>query len=406
MDLHDGSPYWSTRDGLPASYPPLDRDRSCDVAVVGAGITGTLIALELHARGFDVVVLDRRDAAMGSTAASTSMLQYEIDELMIDLADAYSEDVARTCYTESARGIDLVARTTERLGVSCGFRRSPSVFIAVKRRDVPVVRAEMDARAAAGFDVRWLEPEELRERWGLDGIGAVESTCGASVDPYALAHAGLSALKTGGASIFDRTEVTSFELSPRRVRLVTDRGSTVSAKWCVVATGYEVADLVKLPISLLSTFAFVSEPVADLARRYPDGLLFWEYADPYLYGRTTDDGRILVGGRDEQYRDARRRGRALPAKARALARDAAQRLPAVELEVGFSWCGTFAETPDGLPYIGVHPSLPRCRFALGFGGNGITYSALAADYIASELTGNPVSAAEMFRLDRPERRPS
>ena len=68
-------------------------------------------------------------------------------------------------------------------------------------------------------------------------------------------------------------------------------------------------------------------------------------------------------------------------KTRALAAAVPKRMPRVgEIEVAFSWCGTFAETPDGLAYIGGHPDAPRCRFALGFGGNGITYSAIAAQY--------------------------
>ncbi len=109
MNLHDGSSYWPTRDGLAAVFPPLVEDCSCDVVVVGAGITGSLVALELHARGLDVVVLDGRDVATGATAASTALLQYEIDELLIDLSDRYGIDIATTCYRESSRGVDLVA---------------------------------------------------------------------------------------------------------------------------------------------------------------------------------------------------------------------------------------------------------------------------------------------------------
>ena len=85
MNLHDGSPYSPTRDGLATVFPPLVEDCSCDVVVVGARITGSLVALELHARGLDV--------ATGATAASTALLQYEIDELLIDLSDRYGIDV-------------------------------------------------------------------------------------------------------------------------------------------------------------------------------------------------------------------------------------------------------------------------------------------------------------------------
>jgi glycine/D-amino acid oxidase-like deaminating enzyme len=406
MDLHDGDPFWLRRDGLLAVYPPLLEDVRCDVVVVGGGITGSLIALELSGRGLDVVVLDRREIACGSTAASTSMLQYEIDELLVDLTDALGREAAEVAYTECARGIDLVDEATRKVGDACGFRRSPSVYAAVRPRDVELLRRELDARAEAGFDVAWLEGQELRDRWGVVGHAAIESAAGGSVDPFRLAHACLGVVLDRGGRVHDRTAVTGYERTRRGITVQTDRGSAVRARWCVVATGYEVATLLpELPIDLNSSFALVSEPVDGLAERYPDGLLFWEHADPYLYGRTTDDGRFLVGGRDARYRAPVRRRRALPTKARALERDIRRRTPDLSLEVAFEWAGTFAETPDGLAYLGGHPEHPRMQFALGFGGNGITYSALAAQYLADAIEGRPDPRAEVFRLDRPVRRP-
>jgi glycine/D-amino acid oxidase-like deaminating enzyme len=209
--------------------------------------------------------------------------------------------------------------------------------------------------------------------------------------------------------VYDRTEVLDYRLSPRRVQLTTNRGAVVTAKHAVIATGYEVARLLPgLPVRLHSSFALVSEPLPGIDRRYPDGLLFWDLDDPYLYGRFTDDERLLIGGRDEAYRDPLRRRRALPSKQRALAAAVPKRFPAIgPIEVAFSWCGTFAETPDGLAYIGDHADLPRCHFALGFGGNGITYSAFAAQYLASRIVdGFSPDASRLFDLARPEISPS
>lgn len=249
-----------------------------------------------------------------------------------------------------------------------------------------MLRSEFDARAVAGFDVTWLDSEDLHHDWGIDGHAGILSTAGGSVDPYELAHGRLSVVLERDGRVHDRTTVTEYESTRRGVTLHTDRGSTVRARWCVVATGYEVATLLPdLPIDLNTSFAFVSEPVDGLEDRYPDGLLFWEHADPYLYGRTTDDGRFLVGGRNAHYRSPLRQRRALPTKARALERDIARRVPQLNLEVAFEWAGTLA---------------------LGFGGNGITYSALAAQYLADAIEGPQDPRAEVFRLDRSIRQPS
>ena len=84
-------------------------------------------------------------------------------------------------------------------------------------------------------------------------------------------------------------------VGPGSIRLSTNRGHVVTAKHVVIAAGYEVDTLLPdLAISLHSSFALVTEPIDGLDRRYPDGVLFWDHDDPYLYGRTTDDGRLLV----------------------------------------------------------------------------------------------------------------
>ena len=51
----------------------------CDALIVGGGITGSLMAERLTRQGLDVIVIDRELPGKGSTAASTSMLLWEID---------------------------------------------------------------------------------------------------------------------------------------------------------------------------------------------------------------------------------------------------------------------------------------------------------------------------------------
>ncbi|MEP7191022.1 MAG: FAD-binding oxidoreductase, partial [Roseiflexaceae bacterium] len=74
--------------------------------------------------------------------------------------------------------------------------------------------------------------------------------------------------------------------------------------------------------------------------------------------------------------------------------------PAIDLEVAYYWAGTFGETTDGLAYIGETSEFPNGYFALGYGGNGITYSVIAAEIIRDIYTGRPNRDAEIFRFDR------
>jgi glycine/D-amino acid oxidase-like deaminating enzyme len=75
-------------------------------------------------------------------------------------------------------------------------------------------------------------------------------------------------------------------------------------------------------------------------------------------------------------------------------------LPSVEPETAFTWAGTFGETRDGLPYIGPMPSCPQALYALGYGANGITFGAVAAQILRDMCLGQPNDDAYLFRLNR------
>jgi ribulose 1,5-bisphosphate synthetase/thiazole synthase len=79
MNLYEQNPYWLMKDGIVASYASLDKDLDIDVAIMGAGISAALTAWYLRNSGLKIAVFDRRHVGMGSTAASTAFLQYEID---------------------------------------------------------------------------------------------------------------------------------------------------------------------------------------------------------------------------------------------------------------------------------------------------------------------------------------
>jgi glycine/D-amino acid oxidase-like deaminating enzyme len=126
----------------------------------------------------------------------------------------------------------------------------------------------------------------------------------------------------------------------------------------------------------------------------------WETARPYLYMRTTSDGRILVGGEDVPFRNPKARDALLKRKIQKVQKRFSELYPEISLEAAYTWAGTFGETQDGLPFIGKTPEYPNAYFALGYGGNGITYSLIAAELLRDALLGENNPDATIFRFDR------
>jgi glycine/D-amino acid oxidase-like deaminating enzyme len=402
MNLLSLEPFWPIRDGLPANYPALRENVSCDVAIIGAGISGALAAWHLCEAGLDVVVLDRRDVAHGSTAGSTSLLQYEIDEPLHKLARRLGPGNAARAYHSCRDAIDGLARLTRKLRLDCHFKRKASLFLARDRSHLPRLRAEFVARSEAGFDVEWWDRRRLVSASSLPHPAGILSRDGGQLDSYLLTHGLLAAARRKGARIHDRTTVTARHPRARSMELRTDTEARITARHLVIATGYETATfpLARRYTRLHSTYALISEPVTTFPGWPADRCLLWETGDPYTYLRTTSDNRVVIGGYDEPFSDPAARDRLLGAKTRSLQRRLRQLLPAIKAETAYAWAGTFAKTRDGLPLIGSHPGIPRTWFALGYGGNGITYSYIAARLIRDQILGHPNTDGELLGFAR------
>jgi glycine/D-amino acid oxidase-like deaminating enzyme len=400
MDLVSPQPFWSLRNGLLSVYPALKEDVTCDVVVLGGGISGAFVAQRLAKEGLAIVVLDKRDVCAGSTSASTALLQYEIDTSLVDLSKRIGRPNAERAYRLCHDSITAIEGLVAELSIQCLFQRRKSVYLASRHSDAPLLREECAARRAAGIDVEYWDEARVGARFSFSRAGALVSQQGAELDCHRLAYALLGHAAQIGARIFDRTVVEKYEAGADAVRLQTNRGCKVVAKHAVFATGYESQEfLPRRIVKLKSTYALASEPLNEFPGWW-ERCLIWETSRPYLYLRTTDDDRALVGGEDDPFRNPARRDRLVNTKTDQLAKRFGEMFPAIDLEVAYRWAGTFGETKDGLPYIGQIRQMPRCQFALGFGGNGIIFSLIASEIIRDALLGRSNPNARLFRFDR------
>lgn len=403
MNLHTPYPYWLLKNGFLFEYPALRHPLQVDYLVMGGGITGALTAWYLAQAGVSVALVDRRHIGMGSTCASTALLQYEIDVPMHKLAKFVGEKNAARSYRLCIEAIDKLEQICEKMAIPTGFERKPSVYCASRKADLEELDLEFAIRKKHGIRVeRWDKSAFARAFPHFQSPGALYSPHdGAQVDAYALTHALLQDALTQGAQVFDKTEITDIRHEKTQVVLQTNHGQSIRAKQLVIAGGYESQEYLKQKVTRLhATYALVSEPIDQPEIWFRDALI-WETARPYLYLRTTPDRRVLVGGRDEPFYSPGKRDKLLDKKTRLLAGDFDKRFPTLApLLVDFNWAGTFAETADGLPFIGSVKELPRTIFALGFGGNGIVFSQIAGEIIRDAALGKKNPDAHIFSFDR------
>jgi glycine/D-amino acid oxidase-like deaminating enzyme len=194
---------------------------------------------------------------------------------------------------------------------------------------------------------------------------------------------------TRGARLFEG-EAVEFDTAARSVGVQLNNGRQIEARSVVLATGYVMPDIVHSTIQTVSSsWAIATTPQPQ--NIWKDAALIWENRKDYLYARTTRAGRIIIGGEDsEEEIEPERRDRLILEKSRALAQKLAALWPVANTEIEFRWSGTFDTVPDAK---GIYA-------AYGYGGNGITFSFMAAQLIGDLIAGSTSPLLRDFALDR------
>jgi glycine/D-amino acid oxidase-like deaminating enzyme len=396
-DLRGGRSPWFAAAGHPARRE-IGENIKCDALIVGAGITGSLVAERLTRQGLDVVIVDRELPGRGSTAASTSMLLWEIDRSLTELTEAYGFERASRAYRASLNAVTGLKSLILQLGIACDMRDRDSLYLAAGDTGNELIR-EHRLRQRAGLPGDFLDHTMLLETYEIARAGAIVSPGAADSDPMLLARGLLNASVARGARLFDGEAVT-FDPAGRAVGVVMANGREIEARSVVLATGYAMPDIVHSTVQAVSSsWAIATTPQPQ--NIWKDSALIWENSKDYLYARTTRAGRIIIGGEDsEEIIEPDARDRLIPEKSKLLAQRLAALWPSANTDVEFRWSGTFDTTRDGLPLIGPVPGQKGVYAAYGYGGNGITFSYLAAHLIGDLLAGKSSVLLRDFALDR------
>lgn len=388
---------WQTGLGLPISpMNPLQRDISADVCVIGAGITGLLVALELSERGHSVVVLEREGVGAGETAATTAHLTTLLDTRYFALAAMHGQEAARLIATSHMRGIAHLERVANAYGIECKLRRVSGFLCANEVQQDLLVR-EHAAATESGISCELVRRAPLPIANGP----AIHVPHQAELEPLSFLHGVARALERADVAIHAPAVVQSFDpvSATDQVGVTTSDGHTVHANHVVVATNSPINDIVAMHTKQAPyrTYALA------LALPEPVPALFWDLDEPYHYVRTGTDaasGRpvLIVGGEDHkvgQGGDGRQCFDRLETWVRERVPDAGHVLA--------SWSGQVLETSDGLGFIGRNPGQERVLIATGFSGNGMSYAGLAAELIPDLIAGVTSRYSELYD---PARKPT
>jgi glycine/D-amino acid oxidase-like deaminating enzyme len=400
MQLTGGYPFSLINNGLLFSYPKLSKNIQTHTVIIGGGISGALTAYYLVNAGVECILVDGRTIGLGSTCASTSLLQYELDMPLHLLKQKVGNKKAERVYQLCGQSIDVLVEIMNDINLN-DFEKTSSLYYSIHRSQKKFMQQELAARKKAGFHVELLSANELKKDFGLHAHYAILSSLGCTTDAYVLTHALLQHSIKKGLQVFDRTHIASIQYEKNTSLQTTDKFA-IQAKHIINATGYEVVNFIpKDIVDLYCTYAIISEQTEIFENDdWKKNQMMWSTDDPYLYLRLAKNQRIIVGGRDERLSNKFTRQVLIEKKSKQLQKDFHKILPQINFKKEFAWSGTFGKTKDSLPYIGAYKKTPNTYYALGFGGNGITFSVIAAQILCDSVCGKSNADAKLFAFER------
>jgi glycine/D-amino acid oxidase-like deaminating enzyme len=372
--------------------------------IVGGGMTGALVAHTLASAGISTAILEAGLVGRGSTAASSALLLQEPDLELTQLEGRYGRRTGRRIWSVCHESVSDLVKLLKRLRIQCSLEARASVYYATNAAAADRLRREYVLRTRSGFAADWLSTGALRRLTGISGRGAILTRGSAQFDPYRACLGVIRSAAARGADIFERSPARRIDVERRGVRVHTPRGA-IDADYVVIATGYATPEFRPLAgrFRMYRTYVLATERI-NSAQRDELGLadvMVWDTERPYHYARWTSDRRLVLGGGDRLVRPGQTRRRQFQSASNDLREYFEGRLPALAtIRTEFAWEGLFAMTPDSLPYVGPHRLYPRHWFALGYGGNGMTFGFLAARLLLERWNGHRSIDQAMFEFDR------
>lgn len=391
MSSYDSTraPIWSQTDH-PPTFQPLPGSVSADVVVVGAGITGLTTALLLAHAGAEVVVVEGRDLASGTTAGTTGKVTSQHGMIYRDLERRHDEETARAYGRVNELAIRQIEDICERHDIDADLEPCCSYVYAPSEEEAADLRSELEVTRRLGLPSSWVDDIDLP----FEVAGAVRFEAQAQLHPVKY----LSGLARAVAERPDCTVHTSTRAlgvldTGDRVVVTTDCGE-IRAGHAVLATlvpitdrGFEFARL--QPVRAYGVAAVVDE-------RLSEGM-YLSAGEPSWSIRGHRNGEtsyvVVVGGSHGVGHES----------------DASERDDMLErfvrdhfdvVEIAARWSAQDYMPDDRLPFIGRTALAERIHVATGFQKWGLTTGTFAAGLLTDLVTGRDNAHESIFSPTR------
>jgi glycine/D-amino acid oxidase-like deaminating enzyme/nitrite reductase/ring-hydroxylating ferredoxin subunit len=342
-------------------------EKAYDVIIIGAGITGVSTALLLQEEGKKCLLVEAHNIGYGTSGGTTAHLNTLLDIPYYTIQKNFGKEEASQVYTSAEEAINLIKYNVDRFNINCGFQFTDAYLFAQDEDQ----QKELDQIISTSNECGLAMKETNQIPVSIPFVKAAKAGMQAKFNPLPYIQGLAKAFEELGGIILQDCKVTEID-NAAHVKVNTNCG-TFSATDVIYAThippGINLLHLRCVPYRSYAMAVTLPE------NAYPEGLVYDMY-DPYHYYRTQEvNGKkyFIAGGEDHQTGHQENTNQCF------LKLESYVRQHFDVQSVEYSWSSQYYESADGLPYIGNLPGQSSHVYvATGFGGNGMTYSSVAA----------------------------
>lgn len=391
MILRDGActSLWQSSVAPYEAINQPDNNTVYDVIIVGGGITGISTALLLQQAGKKCMVLEAANLCFGTTGGTTAHLNTLLDTPYTTIAGNFGKENARLVFEAVSEAIALVKENVAKYNIDCGLQAADAYLFAQDEKQEKELQDILEASREAGLDMQYSDdipvPVPFRK--------AARATGQAKFHPTRYVHALAKQFEKEGGIIVQDCQVTGVE-NNETVTVETEKGIFKSVDLIYATHIPPGVNLIHLRCAPYRSYAMA---VTLEGNNYPENLAYDMY-DPYNYYRTQEvDGKkyLIVGGKDHKTAHEENTDKCF------MELEAHIRKHFPVKEIVYKWSSQYFEPADGIPYIGHLPGHPENIYvATGYGGNGMTYSSVAALTLKRMLLNKETSYMDLFDPNR------
>ncbi|MGH6781598.1 MAG: NAD(P)/FAD-dependent oxidoreductase, partial [Ensifer adhaerens] len=402
--------YWiATAGPPPADDGPISRDIDVDVAIVGSGYTGLSCAIHLaKEHGIKATVLEANGVAWGCSTRNGGQAQISAGRLKrSQWIERWGVDVAKRLHIEISEAFDLFRDLIRSPEIACDPQDGGHLYIAHRNKVMPSLQAESRVlNDVFGYRTRILGRDEIHRDFVRDNeaVGALYEPDGMGIHAAKLAFGYLTLARKLGARVHTSSPVLSCDRKGGVFHLRTPGGTVRARAVCFATAGYTspgLHPLTKHRLMPILSNSIVTRVLTDderAALNFQTHIPLTDTRTLRHYYRLLPDGRVQIGSRSAiTGTDA-----ANPKHLDRLLEGLYRKFPVLAgIEVDYSWWGWVDVSHDMMPRIFRPDPNQALFYAMGYGGNGVMYSAQAGRRMAQMVAGKGGSDLPIFTSPLP-----